>query len=132
MKTRHRAAVVLMVLLGAMVAITIYFVWPRNHLEIQLYDSKKSADGRWNAVVQMEVYNSGYIVNVAVYAVRLKGADQKEREGDLVLNVPVNYPDPRPSIDWVNGNLVVTLRDHENYQYFVTPVDGVSIVVLRR
>ena len=62
-------------------------------------EAKKSPDGKWTAAVQMEVYNSGWVVNDAVYAVGLKGAAQKEKEGDLVMNVPVNYPDPEPKID---------------------------------
>lgn len=83
-----------------------------------------SPNGKWNAVVQMEVYNSGWVVNDAVYAVRLKGLAQKDREGDLVMNVPVNYPDPAPSIDWSDGELLVTLAGSEKYQYLANPVSA--------
>jgi hypothetical protein len=47
----------------------------------------------------------------------------------LVLNVPVNYPDPAPSIDWIDGKLVVTLAKGERYQYLANPVSGVPIAV---
>jgi hypothetical protein len=115
-----------------MMALAIYLVWPRNHLEVQVRETKKSPDGRWTAVVQMEVYNAAAVVNDAVYAVRLTGPAQKDRQGDLVMNVPVSYPDPEPSIDWSDGKLVVTLTDRQKYQYFATPVSGVPIAVQRK
>ena len=95
-------------------------------------ETRKSPDGKWDAVVQMEVYNSAWVVNDAVYAVRLKGPAQKDRLGDLVMNVPVNYPDPEPSIDWSSGKLVVTLADHKKYQYLANPVSGVPIDVQQK
>jgi hypothetical protein len=80
----------------------------------------------------MEVYNAAAVVNDAVYAVRLKGPAQKNRQGDLVMNVPVSYPDPEPSIDWSNGKLIVTLTVHQKYQYFATPVSGVAVTVQQK
>ncbi|MGA9070522.1 MAG: hypothetical protein WB424_09730 [Terracidiphilus sp.] len=76
----------------------------------------------------MEV-DSTVFVTVAVNAVRLKGPAQKDRLGDLVLNLPVNYPDPEPSINWRDNKLVVTLANHEKYQYLANPVSGVPIAV---
>ncbi len=115
--------------LGLLVALTIYFVWGRNQLEIQVCETKRSPDGKWTAIVQMEVYSAPAFVDDAVYAVRLKGPEQKDRLGDLVMNIPVNYPDPEPSIDWNGGKLVVTLADHEKYQYLANPVGGIPIAV---
>lgn len=48
------------------------------------------------------------------------------------MNVPVNYPDPAPSIEWRDGKLEVTLADHQKYQYFATPVDGVAVAAQQR
>ena len=132
MKKRNKVILGSVAALGLVVALAIYFLWPRNHLEVQIRDTKKSPDGKWNAVVQMEVYNSAWAVNDAVYAVRLKGPAQKDRLGDLVMNVPVNYPDPEPSIGWSNGKLVVTLADHEKYQYLANPVSGIPIDVQQK
>ena len=112
-----------------MVAFGAYLIWGRNKLEIQVQSTKKSPDGQWTAVVQMEVYSASAFVDEAVYAVRLKGPAQKDHLGDLVMNMPVNYPDLAPSIDWSSGKLVVTLADHEKYQYLANPVDGVPIDV---
>jgi hypothetical protein len=117
-------------LLGLTAGLAIYFfVWPRNHLEVQVCDSRKSPDGRWTAVVEMEVYNTAWVVNDAVYAVRLEGPAERNRRGDLVMNVPVNYPDPAPSIEWREGNLIVTLKDHQKIQHVASPVDGITVVV---
>ncbi len=132
MKKRNKIILWSLAALGLVVALALYFVWPRNHLEVQVKDTKKSPDGKWDAVVQMEVYNSAWVVNDAVYAVRLKGPEQKDRLGDLVMNVPVNYPDPEPSIEWSSGKLVVTLTEHEKPQYVTTPVDGVTIAVQQK
>jgi hypothetical protein len=132
MKKRNKIILWSLAVLALAVTLAIYFVWPRNHLEVQVKETKKSPDGKWDAVVQMEVYNSAWVVNDAVYAVRLKGPEQKDRLGDLVMNVPVNYPDPEPSIDWSSGNLVVTLAEHEKPQYVTTPVDGVTITVQQK
>lgn len=126
MKKRTKVIVISsLALLGLMVAVAAYLVWGRNKLEIQVQATKKSPDGKWTAVVQMEVYSASAFVDEAVYAVRLKGPTQKDRLGDLVMNMPVNYPDPAPSIDWSGGKLVVTLADHEKHQYFANPVSGV-------
>jgi hypothetical protein len=119
-------------MLGLMVAISAYWFWGRNKLEIQVQATKKSPDGKWTAVVQMEVYSAAAFVDEAVYSVRLKGPAQKDRLGDLVMNMPVNYPDPAPSIDWSDGKLVVVLANHEKYQYLANPVDGVPIVVQQK
>jgi hypothetical protein len=132
MKKKNKVVLTSLALLGLMMALAIYLVWPRNHLEVQVRETKKSPDGRWTAVVQMEVYNAAAVVNDAVYAVRLTGPAQKDRQGDLVMNVPVSYPDPEPSIDWSDGKLVVTLTDRQKYQYFATPVSGVPIAVQRK
>jgi hypothetical protein len=132
MKKRNKVILWSLGVLGLVVALAIYFVWPRNHLEVQVKETRKSPDGKWDAVVQMEVYNSVWVVNDAVYAVRLKGPAQRDRLGDLVMNVPVNYPDPEPSIDWSSGKLVVTLADHEKYQYLANPVSGVPIDVQQK
>jgi hypothetical protein len=118
-------------MLGLMVAVSAYWFSDRNKLEIQVQTTKKSPDGKWTAVVQMEV-ESTVLVSDAVYAVRLKGAAQKDRLGDLVMNLPVNYPDPAPSIDWSDGKLVVTLAHNEKYQYLANPVSGVPIVVQQK
>jgi len=131
-KNRNKIILASLALFGLAVALAIYCVWPRNHLEVQVRETKKSPDGRWTAVVQMEVYNSAWVVNDAVYAVRLEGPAQKDRQGDLVINVPVNYPDPAPSIDWTDDKLVVTLANHQKYQYFTTPVSGVAVVVQQK
>lgn len=132
MKKRNKVILGSLAVLGLLVGLAIYFVWPRNHLEVQVRETKKSPDGKWTGVVQMEVYNSAWVVNDAVYAVRLKGPAQKDHLGDLVMNVPVNYPDPEPSIDWNSGKLVVTLAAHEKYQYLANPVSGVSIDVQQK
>ena len=132
MKKRKKVILTSVALLGLALLLAIYFLWPRNHLEVQAHETKKSPDGKWMAVVQMEVYNSGWVVNDAVYAVRLKGPAQTDKEGDLVMNVPVNYPDPEPAIDWNGGKLVVTLADHEKYQYLANPVSGVPIDVQQK
>ena len=87
-------------------------------------ETKKSPDGRWTAVVQMEVASAPAFVDDAVYAVRLKGVAQKDTQGDLVMNVPVNYPDPEPSIAWSSGKLVVTLADHEKLNTLQLPLMG--------
>lgn len=129
---KNRKFIVLSLVLLAGLGLVIYFVWPRNHLEVQVRETKKSPDGKWTAVVQMEVYNTAAVVNDAVYAVRLEGPAQKDRQGDLVMNMPVNYPDPAPSIDWSDGKLVVTLSNNEKYQYLANPVSGVPIVVQQR
>lgn len=132
MKKKNKVILTSLVLLGLMLALAIYFVWPRNHLEIQVRETKRSPDGKWTAVVQLEVYNAAAVVNDAVFAVRLKGPAQKDSKGDLVMNVAVNYPEPEPSVDWSNGKLVVTLQDHQKYQYFATPVSGVAIALQQR
>ena len=129
MKTRNKVILVSLTFFGLIIALAIYFVWPRDYDEIQFCQAKVSPDGKWIAVVQLEVYNTAWVVNDAVYAVRLKRPAQKDRLGDLVMNMPVNYPDPEPSIDWSNGKLVVTLANHEKYQYLANPVSGVPIVV---
>lgn len=129
MKKRNKVILTSLALLALVAGLAIYFVLPRNHLEVQVRETKRSPDGRWTAVVQMEIYNAAAVVNDAVYAVRLNGPAQKDRQGDLVMNVPVNYPKPEPSIEWNKGTLVVTLTDDQKYQYFATPVDGVRIEV---
>ena len=130
MKKRNKIILGSLAGLGLEVPVAIYVVWPRNHLEVQVRETKKSPDEKWDAVVQMEVYNSAWVVNDAVYAVRLKGPAQKDRLGDLVMNMPVNYPDPAPSIDWSGDKVVVTLAANEKYQYLATaPVDGVAVGV---
>ena len=114
------------------VVLVLHFVWPRNHLEIQLRDTKYSPDGQLIAVVQLEVRSAGWGVNDAVYAVRLKKAGRKNDEGDLVMNAPVNYPDPEPSIKWRSNNtLSIALAKGRNYQYFDNSVDGVVVVLER-
>jgi hypothetical protein len=129
MKKRNKVILASFVaIFGLIVALPVYFVWSRSRLEIQVLDTKRSPDGRWTAVVQEEV-DSAVFVTVAVNAVRLKGPAQKDRLGDLVMNIPVNYPDPEPSIDWSDGKLVVTLANHEKYQYLANPVSGVPIEV---
>ena len=126
-----RKFVLLPLALVGCLGLGIYFIWPRNHVEIQLRETKSSSDGKWVAVVQLEVYNTAWVVNDAVYAVRLRGTRQKGAQEDLVMNVLVSYPDPKPSIDWRNGTLVVTLAKKQNYQYFVNSIDGVAVVVQR-
>lgn len=133
MKKRTKVVLISsLAMLGLMVVVAAYLFWGRNKLEIQVQATKKSPDGKWTAVVQMEVYSAAAFVDEAVYAVRLKGPVQKDRLGDLVMNMPVNYPDPAPSIDWSDGKLVVILANHEKYQYLANPVDGVPIVVQQK
>jgi hypothetical protein len=127
MRTRNKVILAALTFFGLIIALTIHFVWPRS--EIQVLDIKWSPDGKWTAIVQMEVYSAPAFVNDAVYAVRLKGPAQKDRLGDLVMNLPVNYPDPEPSINWRDSNLVVTLANHEKYQYLANPVNGIPITV---
>lgn len=104
------------------------FVWLNARTEIQVYETRISPDGKWTAVVQMEVDSSEFVSD-AVYTVRLKGPAQKDRQGDLVMNVPVNYPVPEPSIEWSHSKLVVKLANNQKYQYFVTPVNGIAVFV---
>jgi len=132
MNKRNKVILASFALFGLMAVLAIYFVWGRNQLEIQVRETKRSPDGKWTAVVQREVYSASAFVDDAVYAVRLKGPTQKDRLGDLVMNVPVNYPDPEPSIDWRDGKLVVTLAAHEKYQYLANPVSGVPIAVQQK
>lgn len=132
MKKSNKVVLTSLALLAVIAGITIYFVWGRNRLEIQVRETKDSADGRWTAVVQMEVYSASAFVDDAVYAVRLKGPAQKDSQGDLVMNVPVNDPKPAPSINWSDGTLVVTLTDNQKYQYLATSVDGVPIAVKQK
>jgi hypothetical protein len=132
---KKKTKVVLMsslTLLCLMVAGAGYWFWGHNKLEIQVQSTKESPDRKWTAVVQMEVYSAAAFVDEAVYAVRLKGPAQKDRQGDLVMNMPVNYPDPAPSINWTGGKLVVTIADHEKYQYLANPVSGVPIDVKQK
>ncbi len=135
MKKRNKVVlaslVATLVIFGLIVSFAVYFVWSRSRSEIEVLDTKRSPEGRWTAVVQMEVDRAVFVTD-AVYAVRLKGPTQKDREGDLVMNVPVNYPDPKPSIDWSDGKLVVTLAHNEKYQYLANPVSGVPIVVQQK
>ena len=116
----------------ALIAFGLYFVWPRNHLEVQLRQSEMSPDGNQQAVVQLEVFNTAWVVNDAVYAVRLKGRMQKNSAGDLVMYVPVNYPIPEPYVSWQNGTLVITLAQNQSYQALNESVDGVTVVVQHR
>jgi hypothetical protein len=129
MKKGNRIVFAAMALLGVTVALAVYFIWPRNHLEVQVHETRKSPDGRWTAVVQMEVYNTAWVVNDAVYAVRLKGPKERDRRGDLVMNAPVDYPEPAPSVEWRDGKLIIVLTDHQKIQYFASSVDGVAAVV---
>lgn len=73
----------LLTLLGlvGLIVLALYFVWPRDHLDVQLRQSERSADGNWEAVVQLEVFNTAWVVNDAVYAVRLKGRMQRDNAG---------------------------------------------------
>jgi hypothetical protein len=128
-KKKKIVLISLAVSLFLIVAFVAYVAWSSAHTEIQVRDIKRSPDGKWTAVVQLEAYTEAFVVNDAVYAVRLKGPAQKDRQGDLVMNVPVNYPDPEPSIDWSGGRLVVRLADHQKYQYLANPVSGVPISV---
>jgi hypothetical protein len=93
---------------------------------------KEAQSEKWTAVVQMEAYTEAFVVYDAVKAVRLKGPAQKDRQGDLVMNVPVNHPDPEPSIDWSGSNLGVTLADHRKYQYLANPVSGAPTAVQQK
>jgi hypothetical protein len=115
--------------LGALLVFTTQLGCFGNQLEIEVRETKRSPNGKWTAVVQREVYSSFFASGVAAYAVRLQGPAQKDRQGDLVMNVPVSYPDPNPVVDWSNGNLVVTLARDQTYQYLATPVSGVDVVV---
>ncbi|MGH9736305.1 MAG: hypothetical protein ACRD8A_17170 [Candidatus Acidiferrales bacterium] len=132
MKKSTKVILASLALLALIAGLAIYFARGRNQLETQVRETKGSPDGKWTAVVQMEVYSTSAFVDDAVYAVRLKGPGQKDRQGDLVMNVPVSYPKPGPSIDWRSGTLIVTLMDDQKYQYFASPVDGVSILVQQK
>ena len=131
MKKRNIVILTSLASVVLIVALAIYFVLfvlIRPHLEILECETKKSPDGRWTAVVQMEVH-SAFIVTVAIYAVRLQGLEQKDRKGDLVLTAEVNYTVPAPSIDWHDGKLIVLLSNNQKYHYFVTPVSGIDVIV---
>jgi hypothetical protein len=117
-------------LLVLFAAYKIHRVWPG--VEVRVLEAKQSSDGKWTAVVQMEIYETFWSLNDVVYAVRLKGPAQKHRRGDLVMNVPVNAPEPAPSIDWSNKTLVVMLMKDQRPQYFATPVNGVAITVQQK
>jgi hypothetical protein len=134
MKKRDKIVVLAsVVLVGLAMTFAAYWLWGRNKLEIQIQSTRRSSDDKWTAVVQMEVHSAPAFVNDAVYAVRLKGPAQKDRLGDLVMNTPVNYPDPAPTIDWSGGKLVVTLADHEKYQYLATtPIDGITVTLQQK
>jgi hypothetical protein len=127
MNKRYKFALVILGTLA--LALVIYFVWPREQLEVRVQEARESPDRRWTAVVQMEIYSSISSLSNVVYTVRLKGPAQKDRQGDLVMNVPVNYPDPAPSADWNGNKLVVTMTNHEKYQYLANPVSGVPVEV---
>lgn len=116
----------------ALIAFGIYLVWPRNHLEVQLKQSERSPDGNWLGVVQLEVFNTAWVINDPIYAVRLKGKMQKDSAGDLVMYVPVNYPIPEPSVSWQNGTLIITLAQNQSYQALKESVDGVPVILQRR
>jgi hypothetical protein len=116
--------------LAAAVAYGVWSIWPG--VDIKVVETKMSPDGKWTAVVQREVYESFSSVNDVVYAVRLKGPAQKDRRGDLIINVQVNTPDPPPSIEWSNGILMVTLLKGQKVQYFATSVEGVAVTVQER
>ncbi|MFZ1083631.1 MAG: hypothetical protein WAN35_01555 [Terracidiphilus sp.] len=128
MKSRNKVILASLAFFGLIIGLAVYFVSSFFSSEIQILDTKRSPDGRWTAVVQMEV-DSAVFVTVAIYTVRLKGAAQKDHKGDLVMNMDVNYPDPEPSIDWSDGKLVVTLANREKYLYLANPVSGVPIAV---
>lgn len=121
----------LALVIGLMVAAVFYYAWPRGGQETQVLQTQRSPDGRWTAVVQLEVSGAS-AADYAVYAVRLKGPAQKDRQGDLVMNAEVAYPVPRPFIRWSGGKLVVSLLDHEKYQYFANRVSGVVVEVQRK
>jgi hypothetical protein len=129
MKTRIFVFLLLGLLVG--LGLLLYFIWPRTHVEIQPRDTKRSPDGQWVAVVQLEAYDGGWAVTDAVYAVRLKKAGQENLKGDLVMTVPVNYPVPEPSIRWRDSTLLIALSKEQNYQYFVNSVNGVDVVLQR-
>jgi hypothetical protein len=116
---------------AALIIGALYFVRPKDNLEVQLGQSERSPDGKWTAVVQMEVFNTALVVNDAVYAVRLKGVNQRDSAGDLVMNVQVNYPVPQPFVAWRDGKLVIVLEKKQNYQFFQSSVDGVAAVIER-
>jgi hypothetical protein len=128
---KARRLILLLGLVLVCLGVACYLVWPREHIEVQARKSKRSPDGKWIAVVQLENYNTAGVVNDAVYAVRLKKTTNMNGEGDLVMNVPAIYPQPEPDIEWSNGTLVVLLAAKVNYQYFASPVDGVAIAVRR-
>jgi hypothetical protein len=128
MKSRNKVILASLAFFGLIIGLAVYFVSSFFSSETQVLDTKRSPDGRWTAVVQMEVDNAVF-VTVAVYTVRLKGVAQKDHKGDLVMNMDVNYPDPEPSIGWSDGKLVVTLANREKYQYLANPVSGVPIAV---
>ena len=129
MKKRTRVNLIAALAMLGIMVVTACLFWGRTKLEIQVQAMKNSSDGKWTAVVEMEAYSAPAFVDDAVYAVRLKGPAQKDRLGDLVMNLPVNYPDHAPSIDWTDGKLVLTLTNNEKHQYLANPVDGVSIAV---
>lgn len=131
MKTSKLRLLLLSLGLLGCLGLALIVLSPRTYVEVQPRDSKWSPDRRWIAVVQLEVRNTAWGVSDAVYAVRLKKAEHKNAEGELVMNVPVNYPDPEPLIGWQGGTLVVTLLPKESYQYFVNSVDGVAVVLER-
>jgi len=132
MKKKRSVIPITLIVAGLIVALSIYFVWRRDRPEVQIQETRGSSDGKWMAVVQLEVGGGISALDDPVYAVRLRGPAQKDRQGDLVMNVPVNYPDPAPTVAWSSGKLVVTLIDHQKYQYLANPVSGVPVDVKQK
>ncbi|HZZ43296.1 MAG TPA: hypothetical protein VFE58_10185 [Tepidisphaeraceae bacterium] len=134
---------VVLVLLGLIVVHVDNSFKGNQQLEIQVHQTKASPDGKWTAVVQLEVYSSGF-VSIPTFAVRLKGPAQKDPMGDLVIST-ADYSDSPPSIDWSGGKLIVTLaadeksenlaKDPQKSKMFFAPkleknpVNGVPIVL---
>lgn len=117
-----------LVLVVLIISLAINSTLFRTYLEVQVYETKKSPNGRWTAVVQLEVISTAF-VSVPDWSVRLQGLEQKDRNGDLVMVVEANYPDPAPSIEWTDGKLIVFLTENQKYQYLATPVSGVDVIV---
>lgn len=129
------ALLVSLALLLLLLALAVYADWPRSHgpTDIQVLQTRKSPNDKWTAVVQQEVYGGALAASdYPVYAVRLIGPMQKDRQGDAVMYAEAAYPGPRPFVSWEGDKLIVTLLDHEKYQYFMSPVDGVFIDVQRK
>ena len=63
MKKRNKVILTSLALLALVAGLATYFVRGRNQMEIQVRETKSSPNGKWTAVVQMEVYSASAFVD---------------------------------------------------------------------